>query len=229
MSLPTGPTSSDENIERTIEASAALEGTLSPSEQKEALEACRLAEQELKLQISESEYETLLRYILLTIAVIGIFLISISNFASVIENRTNILPNAQYSPESATSKLKIEPASVIISDSLLGLGIELLAGAGLVFAISACIKKDREDKLASLSKRPQWLWLWPWPWIRYWLLLESTLIFGCLGIGLCLSVIPCFCTPSWAWKLSQSAGIELLGGGVLITLFENLERKFKSR
>jgi len=49
-----------------------------------------------------------------------------------------------------------------------------------------------------------------------------------LGFGLVLAVVPLFFKPCWWQNLVKSAGIELLGGGVLFTLFENLERKFKS-
>ena len=105
-----------------------------------------------------------------------------------------------------------------ISDSLLGLGIELLAGAGLVLAISFCLS----NKAETVNKKTDWLSR------------EPILIFSCLGIGVVLSIAPSIPTTydwfgsTWVRSLVQSAGIELLGGGVLITLFENLERKFKN-
>ncbi len=197
------PVSPPENnlseIAKTIAASAQGEEVLSPEEQLVAVAAYQ-QEQEA-LRISPSDYENLLKYILWTISAIGFFFIVGSLAASFNENR--------YSSIVATmDQDQPKPKWYTISDSLLGLGTELLASVVLVVAISHCMTKEGTPKSATK---------------------EKVLIYSCLGIGLLLLSVPTFMTESsWCRSLMQSAGCELFGGGILITLFENLERKFRS-
>lgn len=172
MNLPQHKTTNQRSIEATIEGAAKdEEQRLSEHDRANAQAISELTSNDFR--ISHADYRKLLRYILITIAILGLFLIvaSLASGASVVEG------------------------------VLLSLGIELLAGAGLVHAIDKCLNNDSEQLMILL----------------------------CLIFGLLLTLIPLFLPQCWLVKLLESIGVELLGGGVLITLFEAFVRKVKSR
>jgi len=204
----TSPQKNLSDIAETIKASAEGEKALSREERVRAAASFEMEQKEL--QISKSDYENLLRYILWTIAVIGLFFI-IGSFAAACneDQLSKVLEEQRLNDLAENAEAISRSKQYAISDSLLGLGIELLASAGLVAAISYCMTKDGATP-RSLMK-------------------EKTLIYVCLGIGLLLLSVPIFMTEqSWCRNAIQSVGCELFGGGVLITLFENLERKFRA-
>lgn len=111
--------------------------------------------------------------ILLTVGVIGLFLLALS-FSSDTEARTRNI--------------------------LLGVGVELLASAGIVFGIVKCLNTKHENFL-----------------IR-------SLLFG----GALVSLFPFLKTDCWCGEIIASAGIEILGAGIMLGLYDFLSHKFSA-
>jgi hypothetical protein len=126
-----------------------------------------------------------------------------------------------------------QPHDANHSQILLGLGVELLAGTAVVFLLRVCAN-PRDDSwphrcVKDWSDYPTYKTQRTW-WIRYYTasnletcMVRTILLFGLLVIG-----ITSFAKyENWSMRLAESVGIELLGAGILLALYESFATKFK--